>query len=44
MRGAPTRDGYRSWSVVSGYFDGDGTVEFSVKKYRIEIRLAFDDN
>jgi hypothetical protein len=35
---------YRSWSEVSGYFDGDGTVEFSVKEYRIEIRLAFDDN
>ena len=35
---------YRSWSALAGYFDGDGTVEFSVRKFRIDIRLAFDAN
>ena len=35
---------YRSWSTLAGYFDGDGTVEFSVRGIRIDIRLAFDDN
>jgi hypothetical protein len=35
---------YRGWSTLAGYFDGDGTVEFSVKENIVEIRLAFDDN
>ena len=35
---------YRSWSALAGYFDGDGTVEFIVRPYGIEIRLAFDEN
>jgi len=35
---------YHSWSTVSGYFDGDGTVEFSIRGFRIETRLAFDEN
>jgi intein/homing endonuclease len=35
---------YRSWSALAGYFDGDGTVEFGIKKFVVEIRLAFDDN
>jgi intein/homing endonuclease len=35
---------YRSWSVLAGYFDGDGTVEFNIHLFTIEIRLAFDEN
>jgi len=27
-----------------GYFDGDGTVEFNIHKFMVEIRLAFDEN
>jgi len=35
---------YRGWSELAGYFDGDGTVEFSVESFTIHIRLAFDEN
>jgi hypothetical protein len=35
---------YKSWSALAGYFDGDGTVEFSVRIFTLEIRLAFDEN
>jgi Zn-dependent M32 family carboxypeptidase len=27
-----------------GYFDGDGTVEFSIHPFTIKVRLAFDEN
>ncbi|MDA4137427.1 MAG: hypothetical protein OK449_10575 [Thaumarchaeota archaeon] len=37
-------ESYRSWSGLAGYFDGDGTVEFSVDSFTIHIRLAFDEN
>jgi hypothetical protein len=33
-----------AWSTLAGYFEGDGTVEFSVLDPQIHIRLAFDDN
>jgi intein/homing endonuclease len=35
---------YRGWAGLAGYFDGDGTVEFNIHKFTIEIRLAFDEN
>jgi hypothetical protein len=35
---------YTTWCQIAGYFDGDGTVEFSIKGRRVHIRLAFDDN
>ena len=35
---------YKSWSALAGYFDGDGTVEFSIHTCTLEIRLAFDEN
>ena len=35
---------YRSWSTLTGYFDGDGTVEFSIHTFILKIRLAFDEN
>jgi hypothetical protein len=35
---------YRSWSTLAGYFDGDGTVEFSIHPFTLKIRLAFDEN
>ena len=38
------RQVYRSWSALAGYFDGDGTVEFSIHPFTIKIRLAFDGN
>lgn len=35
---------YRNWSALAGYFDGDGTVEFNIHLFTVEIRLAFDEN
>lgn len=35
---------YKSWSTLAGYFDGDGTVEFSIHAFTIKVRLAFDEN
>ena len=35
---------YSSWAGLAGYFDGDGTVEFNIHRFTIEIRLAFDEN
>jgi hypothetical protein len=35
---------YRSWSTLAGYFDGDGTVEFSIHRFTLKVRLAFDEN
>ena len=35
---------YKSWSALAGYFDGDGTVEFSIHAFTIKMRLAFDEN
>jgi len=35
---------YRSWSALAGYFDGDGTVEFSIHTFTLHVRLAFDEN
>lgn len=35
---------YKSWSALAGYFDGDGTVEFSIHRFTLKIRLAFDEN
>ena len=35
---------YKSWSALAGYFDGDGTVEFSIHKFTLKVRLAFDEN
>ena len=32
------------WHYLAGYFDGDGTVEVSVKVFTLHIRLAFDEN
>lgn len=37
-------DVYSGWPSLAGYFDGDGTVEFSVRIYTLHIRLAFDEN
>ncbi len=39
-----SRQVYRSWSTLAGYFDGDGTVEFSIHSFTLKIRLAFDEN
>ncbi len=45
MQGAAEADYvYRNWASLSGYFDGDGTVEIRVKGRWVEVRLAFDDN
>jgi len=38
------RESYKTWAELAGYFDGDGTVEFSVDSFTIHIRLAFDEN
>lgn len=35
---------YRSWSTLAGYFDGDGTVEFAIHPFTLQVRLAFDEN
>jgi len=35
---------YRGWSSLAGYFDGDGTVEFSINPLTLKVRLAFDEN
>jgi len=35
---------YRGWSSLAGYFDGDGTVEFSIHPFTLKVRLAFDEN
>lgn len=35
---------YRGWAALAGYFDGDGTVEFNIHTFTVEIRLAFDEN
>jgi hypothetical protein len=35
---------YKSWSALAGYFDGDGTVEFSIHEFTLKVRLAFDEN
>lgn len=37
------RRGYNSWRQVAGYFDGDGAVYVSIKKYVLKIRLCFYD-
>ncbi len=39
-----TSSSYRGWAALAGYFDGDGTVEFNIHKFIVEIRLAFDEN
>jgi hypothetical protein len=44
QRAEPDVESYRSWSELAGYFDGDGTVEFSIDSFTIHIRLAFDEN
>ena len=38
------RQVYASWGTLAGYFDGGGTVEFSIHPYILKIRLAFDEN
>ena len=35
---------YKNWSALAGYFDGDGTVEFSIHEFTLKVRLAFDEN
>ena len=40
----PHVESYRTWAELAGYFDGDGTVEFSVDTFTIHVRLAFDEN
>jgi hypothetical protein len=35
---------YKGWSTLAGYFDGDGTVEFSIHPFTLKVRLAFDEN
>jgi len=37
-------DRYQNWSVVAGYFDGDGSVEEVVGQFVVMIRLGFKDN
>ena len=34
---------YRSWRQVAGYFDGDGAVYVSIRKYVLKVRLCFYD-
>lgn len=34
---------YNSWRQVAGYFDGDGAVYVSIKKFVLKIRLCFYD-
>lgn len=34
---------YNSWQQVAGYFDGDGAVYVSAKKFVLRIRLCFYD-
>ncbi|MBI3023056.1 MAG: hypothetical protein HYY68_04915 [Thaumarchaeota archaeon] len=47
-RGSPyanayTPKDYNSWRQVAGYFDGDGAVYVSIKKFVLKIRLCFYD-
>jgi len=44
MKGLGVGPVYKGWSGVAGYFDGDGTVEFSIHEFVLKIRLAFDEN
>ncbi len=36
--------GYQNWSVVAGYFDGDGNVEEVVGSFVVSVKLGFTDN
>jgi hypothetical protein len=36
--------GYTSWSVVAGFFDGDGNIEEVLGQFTINVRIGFTDN
>ena len=38
-----SREEYRSWEQVGGYFDGDGNVGLEVVRYVLRFRLRFSD-
>lgn len=40
----PTQVNYGDWRQVSGYFDGDGSVDFDPGKWVLFPRLSFSDN
>ena len=37
-------EGYRSWTAVAGFFDGDGSVDVDVRAYTLHWTISFTDN
>jgi len=37
-------EGYRCWTAIAGFFDGDGSVDVDVRVYTLHWTISFTDN